>query len=49
LTGAVQINATYVKFEFVSSLVKAVGGSGTVLGMIGNTEVNALFPTIFVA
>ena len=49
LTGAVQLNATCVKFEFASSLKKTVGGSGTVAAMIGNTEVSMLLPTIFFA
>jgi|LakMenEpi03Oct11_1017367.scaffolds.fasta_scaffold94704_1 hypothetical protein len=49
LPGAVQLNASVVKFEFSSSLVKAVGGSGTVAAIIGNTEVRMLLPTIFFA
>jgi hypothetical protein len=49
LTGAVHLNATCVKFEFVSSLIKAVGGSGIVAARIGSTELSILLPTMLIA
>lgn len=49
LTGAVHANATCIKFEFASSLVKAVGGSGIVAARIGSTELSILLPTMFIA
>ena len=50
-TGAVHENAIYVKFVFASSLVKAVGGSGTVAFvdvLICTTEVRVLVPTLLI-
>jgi hypothetical protein len=42
LTGAAQLNANCVIFEFASSLAKAVGGPGTVAAIIGKSEVSLL-------
>ena len=48
LTGAVHVKATYVAFVFVLSMVKAVGGLGTVAARIENAELSVPVPTMFI-
>ena len=48
LTGAVHVKATYVALVFVLSMVKAVGGSGTVAARIENRELSVPVPTTLI-
>ena len=42
------MKATYVAFVFVLSMVKAVGGLGTVAARIENAELSVPAPTMFI-
>ena len=48
LTGAVHVKAIYVAFVFVLTIVKAVGGLGTVAARTENTELSVPVPMMFI-